>query len=212
MANIKYSELLTEVLPSLAADPSDPVTENAIKRAVIEFCSAAWVWKDLSDPIDVTAGESYYDLEPPNGSDIAVVMDVSYNGEPIEAKSLSWLDNNIPGWRTTTGTPKYYTQVDLDQVILAPVPPDNLTSGLMVTLALQPSQNASSLPRWIANQHLYALADGAIARLMLMPNKPWTDLANGDARRARFEAAIANARASASSALGRAATRTASQH
>ena len=31
MANIKYSELLDEVLPYLAADPSDPVTENAIK-------------------------------------------------------------------------------------------------------------------------------------------------------------------------------------
>ena len=212
MANIKYSELLTEVLPNLAADPSDPVTEHAIKRAVIEFCSSSWVWKDLSDPIDVEAGEAFYDLEPPNGADIAVVMDVSYNGVPIEPKSSSWLDTNLPGWRTTTGTPKYFTQVDLDQVILAPVPSDNVTSGLTVTLALQPSQNASSVPKWIANQHLYALADGATARLMLMPNKPWTDLANGNDRRAKFDAAIANARASASSALGRAATRTASQH
>lgn len=212
MANIKYSDLLTEVLPNLAADPSDPVTENAIKRAVIEFCAETWIWKDLSEAIDVEAGEAYYDLEPPNGADIVVVMDAAYNGVPIEPKSLSWLDANIPGWRTTPGTPKYFTHVDLDQVILAPVPADNLTGGLTVTLALQPSHNATGLPKWIATQHMYSMADGALARLMLMPSKPWTDLANGSDRRAQFQAAIANARANAASALGRAATRTASQH
>lgn len=212
MANIKYSDLLTEVLPNLAADPSDPVTEHAIRRAVTEFCAESWIWKDLSDPIDVEAGESFYDLEPPNGTDIVAVMDVAYNGVPLEHKELSWLDVNLPGWRTTTGTPMYVTQVDMDQVILAPVPPDTLTDGITLTVALQPSQNSTGVPKWIINQHLYAIADGAIARLMLMPNKPWTDLANGSDRRAQFQAAIANARANAASALGRAATRTASQH
>ncbi len=212
MANIKYSELLDEVLPYLPADPSDPVTENAIKRAVIEFCSSSWIWRHLPDPITVIAGEAYYDLEPPTGTDIAAVIDVALNNVPLTAKSIAQLDDEIPGWRTTQITPKYYTQLDTEQVILAAVPPTGITDGLTMTLAVQPSQTATGFPKWIFNQYLYALADGALGKLMLMPNKPWTDLVNGADRRNRFESAIANARANAVSGLGRAAGRVKYQH
>jgi len=212
VANTKYSDLLDDVLPSLAADPSDPVTEYAIKRACIEFCSGSWIWKHLPDPIDVVAGENAYDLESPAGSDISAVMAAEHNVVPLDPKNVEWLNREIPGWRTTRRTPKYFTQVDTEQVILAGVPDANIASGLTLTLALQPSQSSTGLPKWIATQYLYDLADGAISRLMLMPNKPWTDLQNGADRRAKFDAAIANARANAVSALGRAPTRTASQH
>lgn len=212
MANIKYSELLDEVLPNLAADPSDPVTENAIKRAVIEFCAQSWVWKYLPDAIDVTAGEANIDLEPLPGTDIAAVIAAELQGLPLDAKSLDWLNANEPRWRSERGTPRYYTQTDTEQVILARVPDASSTAGLTLTLALQPSHNATGFPKWIFNQYVYALADGAMAKLMLMPAKPWTDVVNGQDRRAKFDAAIANARAAAVAGLGRAAVRVAAQH
>ena len=212
MVIIKYSELLDDVLPNLAADPSDPVTEYAIKRACIEFCAGSWIWKELSDPIDVTAGEAFYDLEPSNGADITAVMDVAYNGTPLPAKSVAWLDANLPGWRSNTATPQYFTQVDTEQIILAPVPAAALAAGLTLTLAMEPSRSSTGLPKWIFNQYMYTLADGAMARLMLMPDKPWTNLANGQDRRQQFEAGIASARASAVAGLGRATLRVASQH
>lgn len=212
MANIKYSELLDEVLPYLAADPSNPVTVNAIKRSVIDFCSGSWIWQYLPDPLDVVAGEAFYTLEAPPGTDISVVMDVSHNNVPLTNKTTSWLDHEIPGWRTERKNPKYFTQVDTEQIVLAAVPDLNITSGLSMTFALQPSQSASSFPKWIFNQYVYALADGAISKLMLMPGKPWTDTQNGADRRTRFEQAIANARNSAASAVGRAAGRVKPQH
>lgn len=212
MATIKYSDLLDDVLPSLAADPSDPVTEHAIKRAVIEFCASSWIWKHLPDAIDVASGEAVYDLEPLPATDIAAVMSASLDNYPLTPKATDWLDANVPGWRTTTATPRHVTQVDTEQVILAPVPAATVAGGLVLTLAMQPSQNSTGFPKWIANQYIYALADGAISRLMLMPNKPWTDLANGQDRRAKFDAAMANARANAVFGLGRASLRTASQH
>jgi hypothetical protein len=208
----KYSELINDVLPSLNADPSDPVTEYAIKRACIDFCAGSWIWQYMPDPIDVEAGEAYYDLEPETGADVTVVMDVSHNNVPLQGKSIAWLDNNLPGWRTTRAVPKYYTQVDTDQIILAAVPDANIAAGLTMTLALQPSQAAVGLPKWIFTQYLYTLAAGAMARLMLMPNKPWTDLQNGAMHAANFQGAIANARASSLAALGRAAHRVTSQH
>lgn len=212
MANIKYSELLDEVLPNLAADPSDPVTENAIKRAVIEFCEKSWIWQHLPDALDVTAGEATIDLEALPGSDIAAVMAAALDGNPLDAKSLDWLNSNVPRWRTDRTTPRYYTQVDTERLILAGVPDASSTGGLSLTLALQPSHNATGFPKWIFNQHVYALADGAMAKLMLMPAKPWTDVVNGQDRRAKFDAAIANARAAVVAGLGRAALRVAAHH
>ena len=212
MANIKYSDLLDDVLPHLAADPSDPVTEYAIKRAAIEFCAGSWIWKHLPDPLDIAAGESAIDLEMPSGTDITAVMDAAYDGVPLTPMSVAWLDKEIPRWRTPRPTSKSYTPVDTEQIVIAPVPDSNIVGALTLTLALQPSQTATGLPKWIANQYLYALADGAMAKLMLMPGKPWTDIPTGTDKRLSFEAATNNARASAIAALGRAPQRTTSQH
>jgi hypothetical protein len=212
VATIKYSDLLDEVLPFLAADPSNPVTENAIKRAVIDFCCQSWVWKYLPDPQDVVAGEAFYDLEPDTGTEVSAVMDVACNGVPITNKSLEWLDRELPGWRTTRTTPKYFTQVDTEQIILAPVPDVNITSGLTMTLALEPSQSATGFPGWIWSRHIEDITAGALYRLMLMPGKPWTDLPNGADRRKQFEAAIASARASAVRGLSRAELRVTPHH
>lgn len=212
MANTLYSDLVDEVLPHLAADPSDPVTENAIKRTVIEFCKDSWVWRYFPDPQNLIANLAEYDLEPPSGADITAILDVQIENVPITPKSHDWLNLNIPGWRTTPGTPKYYTQIDTAQIILAPPPAYNVTGAILMTAALQPSQKATGFPTWIANQYIYQIVDGAIGKLMLMGEKPWTDIANGANRRDRFEAAIANARNDGVSALGRAPVRASYQH
>lgn len=212
MANIKYSDLIHDVLPFLAADPSDPFTENVIKRAAIEFCQESWVWKHISDAQDVTVSEATYDIDVPNGAAVTTVMSVVLNDTPLEAKEVGWLNINLPAWHTTEAAPNYYTQTEPGQIILAPIPGETSAAALVITVALQPTQTATGFPEWIFNKFPYAITDGALAKLMLVPGKPWTDLTGGVDRRARFEAAIANARAMAVTGLSRAANRTSSQH
>ena len=185
---------------------------NAIRRSVIEFCRETWVWKFLADPLSVQAGNAFYDLECPTGTDITTVMDVSLNNVPLENKPTTWLDEELPGWRTVRKTPKYFTQVDTEQIILAAVPEVNLSNGLTLTLALQPSHTSTAFPKWIFGQYYQTIADGAVAKLMLMPKKPWTDLQNGADRRASFLAGLAGASADAANALGRAPVRSKPQH
>ena len=212
MANINYTDLLDEVLPFLAADPGKPVTVSAIKRTVIEFCNGSWIWQYLPDPLNVIAGVNTYDLEPPTGANVTAVIDVVHGTESLQNRSLNWLDQNTAGWRTVRRTPKFFTQVDTTQIILAPVPDITIRGGLLMTLALQPTVSSDSFPDWIYNQFVYEIANGAIARLMLMPARPWTDLANGADRRTKFEQSIANARTKAVFALGRAIERVKPQH
>lgn len=212
MATIKYDDLISDVLPHLAADPSDPVTRNAIKRTVIEFCAGSWIWKVFQDPVSVKAGVNTYDLEPETGTDVSAVIAVELDGLPLKPQNVSWLNGEIPRWKSVSGAVKYYTQIDTETLILAPLPDTSLSNALTITLAVQPSQKSTGFPAWIHNQFIYALVDGAVARLMLMPNKSWTDTAAGFDRRTKFEAAIADANNTAVSALGRAPVRVKPQH
>ncbi len=212
MANVKYSDLVSDVLPVLAADPSDPVTEAAIKRAAIQFCKESWVWKYFQDPIDLVAFENTYDLEPPQGAGVAAVMRVTIAELDLDPKSPDDLDRDMPGWRQKSGQPKYFTQIDSEQVILAPASDYNLAAGIHMTLALAPDLKANAIPSWIANEYFYDIVDGALAYLMKMPKQEWTDLKLAMDYEDKFHKAIANARADAMSGLGRAPTRTTSQH
>lgn len=212
MANTNYSDLIDDVLPHLSADPSNPVTEQAIKRTVIEFCNQSWVWQTFPDPISVVANTNLYDLEPESGADIAAVLSVVIDGDPILAKSPAWLNTNVRNWRTEAAPPRYYTQLDTETLILAPLPQSNIKNGMALTIANQPSQRSTGFPSWISNQYFYALVDGSVAKLMLMDKKPWADAQGGVDRRSKFEAAISGARNDAVTALGVAPVRTTSQH
>lgn len=212
MANKKYADLVNEVLPYLAADPSDPVTEQAIRRTVIQFCADSWIWKAFQDPVSVRAGLNQYDLEPETGADVSAVVAVELDGRTIHPKTPVWLNKEIPRWKTVTGTPKYFTQMDTESLFLAPLPQDNQANALTITLALQPTQKSDGFPMWIYNQYADALVNGAVGRLMLMNGKPWADPANGLDRRNSFMSEIASARNDAVSALGIAPTRVTPQH
>lgn len=212
MATTKYSDLISEVLPLLAADPSDPVTEAAIKRACIEFCNGSWVWQHVPDPLDIEAGVIEYDLDPPTGADISTVVDVTIDGQPGKLRDIAWINSQLPRWRTEPGHVMFATQINTEQLILAPCPAWGVSGGIEMTLALQPALKATGLPRWIATQYLYSLVDGAVGYLMLMPSTDWTDLNMAAIKLKSFQAAISGARADAISALGRAPTRTTPQH
>lgn len=212
MILVKYSDLLTEVLPHLTADPSDPMTEAALKNAVIEFCRGSWVWRHFPDAQDVSAGEAQYQLEPAAGADVAAILSCSYDGVPLTQASTDYLDENCPTWQTVAAAVKNFTQIDTDSLYLAPLPACTIVGGLSMVLALQPRRSAISFPKWIASQYMEELASGALWKLMSMPGKPWSDAAGAALHHTRFDDAITAARISAARGLGRGLVRSTSHH
>lgn len=209
MASTKYSDITSEILPFLAAFPPEPTVENATKRAVIELCARSWIWKYLPDPIDVDAAEPAYGIDLLPGSELAAVLSATLDGARLTSKSTEWLDKELPTWRSDSAQPKYYTQLDTEQILLAPIPDSTIAGGLVLTIALKPSIASTSFPKWIASKYLYDIANGAAANLMLMSGKPWADPQNGAYRKSLFDQAISAANASSAKALGRGAIRTA---
>lgn len=212
MANLLYSDLFSEVLPYLTPGVSNPLAESVIKRSAIEFCRESWVWKVFADVQPVFAGVAEYDIDSPQGADVCVLMTVIVDGVKLLPKTSTWLDENRPNWRTARARVEFYTQATTEQLILAMVPDSHSANALEMTLVLQPSRASTFLPGWMGSQYGYQIAEGAIARLMMMPYQPWTDIQGGADRRAKFEGFIASARSGAASGLNRSATRTTSQH
>lgn len=209
---MKYSAFYSDVLPHLAADPSEPVLDNALRNTAIEFFRESWAWREYADPISVEANTATYDVELPPGSDIVTVLSVTLDGRPLDPSTADDLDRIRPRWMTETGVPKQFTMTNSRQVILAPVPDLNYVDGLVMWFALMPTRTASSIPDWAANLYWDSIVAGTMAYLMEMPKRPWSDEKEGPRRRRAFNAAIASARESAVRGLARAPTRTAPQH
>lgn len=212
MASIDYSILVPDVLAALRADPSDPVTESAIKRTVIEFCASTLIWKHNPTAINIVANTATYAIVAPADASVVAVISAQIDGQPLTPKGIDWLDSNVKRWRTDQGATAYFTQTDPGEIILAPLPSSSLVGGMTMTVALQPTRAASTFPQWIYDHHGYVLTDGALAKLMLMSDKPWSDPQLGADARARFDTAVSSIRANADTSLGRAAARVTAQH
>ncbi|WP_025915802.1 hypothetical protein [Herminiimonas sp. CN] len=212
MSNVKYSDLIRDVLPHLTNGPSDPLVEAAIRNAVIEFCNQSWLWRYLPDPIDIVAGEVAYDLEPTTGADVAAVLSCSIGGNLISPASTDDLDRIYTGWQSLSGPARHYTQTDTNSILLVPRPEFNIAGALVMVLALQPRRSSTAFPGWIADQYAESLAAGALSRLLLMPGKAWSDGQAGMLNKDKFQAAIQVAKAFGTSGLSRAPVRTTAQH
>lgn len=203
-----FDSFLPDVLPYLAADPGEPVVLHAIKRTATRFCTESWVWKHLPAAMNVTAGQALYTPAAPDGAAVARILTAEYDGTPLDPDEVTQLALTMPRWRTDTGTPRRFAQLTPESITLVPVPSSSLAGSLTLTLALRPADDADDLPDWLASAYVDEIVSGVLSRLMLMPGKPWTDLANGQDRREQFRSAIASARADAVDGLGGGVLRT----
>ncbi|MGE8446710.1 MAG: hypothetical protein ACN6O1_10890 [Comamonas sp.] len=211
MAAFTLADAVDDVLPHLAADPSSPVTELAIRNAAIEFCSTSGVWTYTQEDASLTAGQRAVELEPDMGAAVVRVLAVRYRGKALApANQGKWLDEVEYG--DPTGAPRFWAQNDTEQVLLHPVPVTSQAGVLEIDLALQPSRTATTVPGWIWAKWGERIVDGALARLMLMPGKPWTAPELGALHRQLFHGAMHNAQAGAITNRARAPLRTRSRH
>ncbi len=209
---MKYTDLLPDVLALLTADPSEPVAVIAARNAVIDFCGRSWLWRAYGDPISVTSGAASYDVEIPPGTSLVTVMSVRLADVLLEPRSAVELDEKHPTWQTDNNTPKFYSMLTPQTIELAPVPDVNYPDGLVIQYVLQPTRAATTFPDWIGEDFWEGLVAGTASRLMLMPGKPWADPAAGAYYKTQFDSAVEQAKFWALRGIGRAPTRTTSQH
>jgi len=173
---ISYETLLPEILP-IIYDCPDMLIERTIRTAVIDLCQKSSVYQRELDAV-TTVGNAYeYDLEAPSGTTVHKILWVTHGGQSLEPVTSSLLEQKLPKWRDTgyTGTPKYYVQQTSSLFWLVPVPSATQAASTIVQAVLKPTHDSVACDDDIMNDYRETIVNSTLFRLLMMPNKPWTD-------------------------------------
>lgn len=164
-------EFLTKVLPFAPGCP-EPTAFEHIRNAAIEFCEETKLWR-FDDTFEI--GDDPNIVCTPHGAVIHQIERCDFNGERLLPRSIDWLDDQHPDWRsdarTMTGQPQWFTQICPDTIQVVP----HSVGRVKVWLRLKPSEDADQLPDFIATQHRNMIGWGALASILMLPNQPFSD-------------------------------------
>lgn len=168
----------TDTTPGLAVAAAEQFALNA----AIEFAVKSKAFR-RTVPIDVQCGMTEYPFE---GDCYAVVqiLGVEFRGQSITP---------APGRPCSCGGRMF--AVDDGLVRLLWTPSEDMPQALKVRLAIAPKRDACTLDEaFFFDLWAQAVIDGALAKILLMPNEPWTNLQLARVKESDFERAVSEAR------------------
>ncbi len=185
--------LLPGFLPNVPDCP-DPTAAFWLREAVIAFCERTEAWRTQVSVNVNAAGYADITTSLPVDSSLVSMLGVTCDGTQLEAMSESDLDAEYYGWRTgaLTGAPSMFSQTTFDNIVI--IPATGATQAVDVILTLKPQIDAATIPDFIVNHFKETVMMGAKARLLAIPNKPWTDLNLSIALQEQFNQACSKAK------------------
>lgn len=173
---IAYDAFLSELLP-FARNCPDLTIEAAVRQATIELCEKTEIWQTELDPISAIAGQYAYDLEPPANTSIHRIMSlIDQNGRRLEPVTSGMLDHRSPDWRNTPGIPEFFIRQDeQNELWIAPPPATAFTNAFLMRVVLKPSVTSAAASNFIMTDYRDTIVYGAIARLLRMPDRDWSN-------------------------------------
>lgn len=204
MTYVSYDEFLPEVLPYVHDCPQ-PVALNAIRNACIEFCEKSQWLVYEHDPISYTANVGSYEFDPPTDTNVARVLSAWSSNIPIIPKGQDELEAMYGyAWREVSGSPRFYVQMNPDEIVLVPKPEVFQSQALKMIVVIKPLRSSSAVAPSVYEDHAETIAFGARARLYDTPGQPYSDPAQAVKFRGWFEAAIGEAKIARNKGLTRA--------
>lgn len=152
--------------------------EDAVKKAVIDFCERTHWLKRTVAPINVTGGAGERSFASPvigSGECVLAIIKAWYFEEPLNVYGPDDVEDDWPDWKTRTGDPECIVQESIGGYYLVPSPADNANSALRLKVAIGYTVAATSCDDSILQHWRLAIASGAKARLMSMPDHAWTN-------------------------------------
>lgn len=200
---INYETLLPDVLPLVSGCP-DTLIENSIRSSVIDLCERASVYQQELETVTTVSNAYEYDLEPPNGTAVHKILWVTHNGASLEPTTSLLLEQKLPKWRDTgyTGTPKFYVQQTSKLIWLVPVPAATGIDSTIVQAVLKPTHSSTVCNDDVMNNYRDTIVNGAIFRLLRIPNKDWSDLSSASVYSSLFNQGVEAARIRATNSEG----------
>lgn len=174
------SDFLSYVLPHAPACP-EPVAVQYLRVAATEWCERTRCWRE-TDELPTAAYEIEVLCVPPFSS-LHEIEAAWFDGRPLTPKSFheAWPDD-----RGDTGArPRWITQAQPNTVRLIP----RGTGTLRISMFLKPAPDADVVPGFLFDQWVQPLADGALARILALPDPAYANPTAAVVYRSAFDAA-----------------------
>jgi len=160
MATTALTELFSKMTPYLpGVDTAPPLLLDVLRDLIIEYCEETQCWTCTMDAIKVRAGVAAYDLEKPSYAKIFMIKSVLLDDQPLEPGTGYTMPSHCV--IELVNTPSVDTASDQD--------------GLVVEVVLEPQSDATIISTDLFRYHSRQWAWGAIARMMEIPKKAWTN-------------------------------------
>lgn len=166
-----------------------PTVDQRIVLACREFCAMTSAWREWLDVLTLDGTTDTFDHDLDNSQELmrytrAIINDDADRDFNIVSRK------DLPGdWATNASTGLVDTVVHLDgsQFQLFPMP----TAGdtLRMEAVFMPTIGASQVGDVLFDRYADAIASGALARLLMLPNQPWTNPALATQHNDRFQLA-----------------------
>jgi hypothetical protein len=187
-----------------------PLIDQALIYAASDFCRRTHAVQETSVQ-SVVAGRADYDVDVPPSMLLSLVLAAFYGDRPLASVAADEVASGIavrgpsPGETATVGRPNAFFVKDvLEPVVsLFPTPDMALASGLAIRAAFEPAPTATTLPDRLADYYADALAQGALAYLLVMPGQPFTNPPLGQMYGRLYESAVQTAKTTARAGLVR---------
>lgn len=179
--NTPLSAFLHLVLPFAKGAP-DPLAEGMLRQAAIEFCEKTRCWRHI---VTMPLAASNRTIVAPNLTTIHEFEEARWNGIELTPVAFTDADVNEMTGKTAIGSPQFITQIQPGQVSVYPFQ----TGTLRVSMFLKPRHGQAYgvdatdpladaynvVPEFMLSQHGETIAYGALARLLAIPNEPFTN-------------------------------------
>lgn len=174
-----YDDFLPYVLTDVPGCP-EIAAVLAVRNTVIDFCEKSLVVQADLDPVSLVAGQADYDLEPPVNRLVTKVMKLFYKnselapfGQDFVPSATFYNPDAIEA--DAESDPRRWSQKDTTTFTVWPIPKTAQANAITIRAALKPTRASSSCDDVVFEDYAEYIAAGAKARLMLQPNKAYTN-------------------------------------
>lgn len=209
--SVAYTAMLDDVWPFVPG-AEEALIVHALRRATREFCRKSRV---LTAPVTALAVTALAASTPlpvtalPAATEVDRIEIMFWNDNtnaltPIDVSSQTQVGPN-PG--DSYSEPQFCYVKNLSDLVLVPVPAEAGT--VTGTLIMQPTLASTECADELANRHRHTIAAGALAYLLGIPKKPWSDPREAQAQLSKFysECGLADMNRSVGRASGSLRTR-----
>lgn len=193
-----HTAFLDYVLPQVPGATNEMALLE-IKNTIIDFCEKSLILQTDLDPITTIPNISEYDLEPPSERLVVQIMKMWFKGVNLDPRALDEIYtpsafNTRSGALVEKSDPRFYYQKDARTFSVYPIPNVRDVASITLRVALKPTRSATTIDDLIYEEYAETIGHGAITRLALSPDKPYTNPNMAAARNALYLAGLNIAR------------------